>query len=616
MSNTRSIGEWLYQDKGVDIEGNRNIRTVRSIAFSSWKTPQGQLQYIDGEYVEERDYFVPRVIQEINLGTQGRETRDRIFPKKGDNSSIAAYLALKLCHQGPVAVFCGVKSTVNSISELLVDYYDRGLHLPFPVISSDKEELEKIANLANLHFKDRTILPRSISLGILPHSSNIPNGLRFSVEWAMEHNKSCLVICTSTLAQGVNLPIRYLIVTSTFQAGNEIKAREFQNLIGRAGRSGYHTEGSIIFADTEIYDKRRDYGGAWKWQRAKYLLDFNNTESCLSSLKELIDPFEFELLDVSVEDYISSPGEYRRLCVEAGMEHGIDVSELLLEIDAKEEIIEALESYFLSYLKDNPDTNDAQVFIDLAVKTLAYHLANDAEKVLVVAAFQKISRRVLALERERIAYFGRALLGINQLLRIEQWIDDNRFNIEFSESIEDLLRAVWPLIVELSTNDLMKKIQPENLLLEVACKWIDGESYWALFDYLTGSKAHYQANTQVRKVKMDHVVDFTDNALGFEAMLYVGALADIFEGKEWSDELIDKTRFLQSSLKLGLSTELHFWVYRMGYVDREVCKLISERLVSSGVKEDVVDYKALEKYEDEISEILSTLPSYFSNFEV
>jgi hypothetical protein len=115
---------------------------------------------------------------------------------------------------------------------------------------------------------------------------------------------------------------------------------------------------------------------------------------------------------------------------------------------------------------------------------------------------------------------------------------------------------------------------------------------------------------------MDHVVDFTDNALGFEAMLYVGALADIFEGKEWSDELIDKTRFLQSSLKLGLSTELHFWVYRMGYVDREVCKLISERLVSSGVKEDVVDYKALEKYEDEISEILSTLPSYFSNFEV
>lgn len=616
MSNTRSIGEWVYQDKGVDIEGNKNIPTVRSVAFTSWQTAQGQLQYIDTEYVAERDYFVPRVIQETNLGTQGRETRDRIFPEKGNNSSVAAYLALKLCHQGPVAVFCGVKSTVTTISELLVNYYDRGLEAPFPVASSDDEELGKIAYLASLHFKDRTILPKSISLGILPHSGNVPNGLRFSVEWAMEHKKACLVICTSTLAQGVNLPIKYLIVTSTFQAGNEISTREFQNLIGRAGRSGYHTEGSIIFADSDVYDKRRRYGSKWKWQRAIYLLDFNNSESCLSSLKELIDPFEFELLDVSVEDYISDPLEYRRLYMEAGIEHGIDVSELLLEIDEKREIIEALESYFLSYLKDNPDLNDSQVFIDLAVKTLAYHLADDEEKVMIVAAFQKISKRVLGLEREKVSYYGKALLGIDQLQRMEGWAENNRFDIEISDSVEDLLRAFWPLLIELFRNQLVRKIQPENLLLELACLWIRGESYWILFDYLNDSGAHYQANTQSRKIKMDHVIDFTDHALGFEAMLYVGALADIFEGKGWSEELVDKTRFLQSSLKLGLSAELDFWLYRMGYVDREICKLISEKLISSGAQGNRIDYKVLEKHDDEISEILLTLPSYFSDFEV
>ena len=57
------------------------------------------------------------------------------------------------------------------------------------------------------------------------------------------------VVCTSTLAQGVNLPIRYLIVTSVYQGKEQIKVRDFHNLIGRAGRAGMHTEGSILFAD-------------------------------------------------------------------------------------------------------------------------------------------------------------------------------------------------------------------------------------------------------------------------------------------------------------------------------------------------------------------------------
>lgn len=616
ISNTKSIGEWIYQDKGVDIEGNKSIPTVRSIAFTSWQLTQGQLQYIDPEYVTERNYFVPRVIQETNLGRQGREKKDRIFPEKGNNLSIAAYLALKLCHQGPVAVFCGVKSTVTTISESLVDYHNRGLKTSFPIANSDESELKKITYLAKLHFDDRSILTKAIALGILPHSSNVPNGLRVSVEWAMENKKACLVICTSTLAQGVNLPIKYLVITSTFQAGNEIKTREFQNLIGRAGRSGYHTEGSIIFADSDIYDKRRSHSGHWKWDRAIHLLNFDNTESCLSSLKELIDPFKFELSDVSVEDYISDPSGYKSLCIIAGEEHDKDVSQLLLEIEEKNEIIEALESYFLSYLKDNPDTNNEQVFIDLAEKTLAYHLASDAEKELIVTAFQKISIKVLALGQEKISYFGKALLGIDRLLRMEEWIENNRLEIETSSTSEELLRVFWPIVIELSRNQLIEKIRPENLLLELACKWIGGASYYNLFDYLNEHNARYQAGSQARKIKMNHVIDFTDHALGFEAMLLIGALADIFEGRNWPDELIERTRFLQSSLKLGLSTELDFWLYSKGFVDREVCKLISSMLESNDVKQDRVDHKAFEKYKNDISAILATLPSYFSKVEI
>ena len=59
----------------------------------------------------------------------------------------------------------------------------------------------------------------------------MPHGIRLAIEHAMRENLIRFVVCTSTLAQGVNLPIRYLIVTSIYQAGEPIKVRDFHNLL-------------------------------------------------------------------------------------------------------------------------------------------------------------------------------------------------------------------------------------------------------------------------------------------------------------------------------------------------------------------------------------------------
>lgn len=62
----------------------------------------------------------------------------------------------------------------------------------------------------------------------------------------MKESFAKFVICTSTLAQGVNMPLKYLIINSTQQGTDTISVRDFQNLVGRAGRAGMYTEGSII----------------------------------------------------------------------------------------------------------------------------------------------------------------------------------------------------------------------------------------------------------------------------------------------------------------------------------------------------------------------------------
>lgn len=611
MANANSIGEWLNGQTGVEIQGNQCLPSVRSIAFASWQTSLGQLHYIDQEKVDERDFFVPRVIEQVNLGRRGLERNDRFFPTRNDNSSLAAFFGVRLCHQGAVAIFCGVKSTVATICELLTDFYDRGLQLPPPLDSSDQHELDKIANLSRLHFGNDYIFTRAIKLGILPHSASIPNGIRVSVEWAMEANKAVLVVCTSTLAQGVNLPIKYLIVSSTFQAGKEISTRDFHNLIGRAGRSGHHTEGSIIFADTDIYDQRLDFRKSWKWKRALHLLDFTNAEDCVSSLMGLIEPFDFPSISTEIIPFIADPNEYRKACIGVADENSIDVVPLLDQMEYKEDLINTVESYFLSYLKDNPEAG-AMFFDELVQGTLAYFLSNETKKEELKEAFSHMANRVLKIPQEKYSYYGKALLGVSQLQIIEIWLDDNWLNLQSLGDQEDILDLCWPLIKQLSNNKAFSKIKPESTLVGFAKSWIAGKNYKELLTYLQQLQAYYQAGSQQRALKMDHIVGLADGALSFDSMLIIGAIADIFEGRGLDRGVLESIHTLQTRLKIGLSSDLEVWLYSKGYVDREICKILAMSLQQEGVPLEGFDYNILDAHSQLVNVVLSEFPSYFS----
>ena len=145
-------------------------------------------------------------------------------------------------------------------------------------------------NLHILNLGEDSSASISSQYGIFSHHGNGPHGIRLAVEYAMRENLIRFVVCTSTLAQGVNLPIRYLIVTSIYQAGDRIKVRDFHNLIGRAGRSGMHTEGSILFVDPEVYENRKNSREKWRWKQIKVLLNPNNSEPCISNLLSIFDP--------------------------------------------------------------------------------------------------------------------------------------------------------------------------------------------------------------------------------------------------------------------------------------------------------------------------------------
>ena len=195
------------------------------------------------------------------------------------------------------------------------------------------------------------------------------------------------------------------MVTSFYQAGQKIKIRDFHNLIGRAGRSGMHTEGSIIFTDTELFDKKNNNTENWKWNQAQTMLDPMNAEPCGSTLLSIFDPLlsDDERYSVAVsplefvEAYLDSPETVSKLPVDFTNQHldkNFSIGSLTKQINFKIEIISSIESYLMAYgdvleIDSKVDTID-----NITKDTLAYSISNDEQKQQLLELFRILAKNV------------------------------------------------------------------------------------------------------------------------------------------------------------------------------------------------------------------------------
>ena len=161
----------------------------------------------------------------------------------------------------------------------------------------------------------------------------------------------------------------------------------------------------------------------------------------------------------------------------------------------------------------------------------------------------------------------------------------------------------------------MFKLKPEESLLPAALGWIDGLSYEEILSKFADQRSYIQTPKSTRAVKMSHVVDFTDGALAYDAMLVVGALADIVENTFDNDELVTLMRTLQQCLKIGLGRDFERWLFSEGFVDRELCKSIRKAYDAAGIKTEGFDYKILRDNPEVLELVLDEFPEYFSSIQ-
>ncbi|XP_069781952.1 helicase POLQ-like isoform X2 [Narcine bancroftii] len=160
-------------------------------------------------------------------------------------------LVTEVIPQHSCLLFCPTKKNCENVSKMLCKYLSKSF---LSVKEKEKyaliQELKDIGNGAIC-----PILQGTVPYGLAYHHSGLINDERKVIEQAYSSGILCLLTCTSTLAAGVNLPARRVILRSPYVAKDFLKRSQYKQMVGRAGRAGIDTEGESILIAQE-HDKK------------------------------------------------------------------------------------------------------------------------------------------------------------------------------------------------------------------------------------------------------------------------------------------------------------------------------------------------------------------------
>ncbi|KAL8206370.1 UNVERIFIED_CONTAM: hypothetical protein K2H54_000872 [Gekko kuhli] len=167
--------------------------------------------------------------------------------QKADPDHLIA-LATEVIPEYSCLIFCPTKKNCENVAQKICKYLNRENKT-----RREREKRDLIEDLTSIcNGSLCPVLKRTIPFGVAYHHSGLTNDERKQIEEAYSSGILCLLACTSTLAAGVNLPARRVILRAPYVATEFMKKNQYKQMIGRAGRAGIDSAGeSILIAEAK-----------------------------------------------------------------------------------------------------------------------------------------------------------------------------------------------------------------------------------------------------------------------------------------------------------------------------------------------------------------------------
>lgn len=179
-----------------------------------------------------------------------------------------------------VLIFCPTKNWCENLAEQIAIAFWKLGNSECTLGESLRKQLnenlifEVLEQLKNCPVGLDKVLRKTIAFGVAFHHAGLTMDERDIIEGGFRSGSLRVLVATSTLSSGVNLPARRVIIRTPIFHGRPIDCLTYKQMIGRAGRMGIDTEGESIL----ICQKKDE-----KILKDITKLNLHPIESCLES---------------------------------------------------------------------------------------------------------------------------------------------------------------------------------------------------------------------------------------------------------------------------------------------------------------------------------------------
>lgn len=550
IPNIQIINEWLGGNEETLVESTYRP-TQLEFAFLKKRATEN-IYDLDVNPLDEqpKNYQLYNFLTSSELKYYNGETNRKtsITSKKG----ITTAVALKAIKTGSVAVFCPTKrggSGVEDIADEVIKQLNQAIT---PINALDGTEIQiagQLAEYMEFIFGRDYLLSKLCRYGALYHHGDLPQNAREVIENSLRKSQIRLVICTNTLAEGINLPIRTMIVHGTSRyTGNgwtSLKNRELKNLVGRAGRAGKETSGLIIVPHSKDFKKMEQ------------VIEDDNVEDVNGWLYELI----------------------KRITATINRKK-IELSNEVLDSQNEEFLnwLDSIDLALVDLLAEDVEAEELQGLVqELIQQTLSYSQANDDQKETLNQIFilrsEKLEGYIQNKQFKAIKNSGTTLRSYEKITETFD-LDNGIWNEEFGA-----LEKNW---ISYILTDGIFKMESFTSSLQIfneenRCELKNEDITEIIEDWMSGQ--WYDEICQTHKLEMFQVLKLINGFISFHIQ---NLTSSVIRVKMQSDDQYSVPNTILNwplYLQYGISTGLEVALFELGLNDRVMVIALRELLI-------------------------------------